>query len=76
MTNDEIRDLIIQVISSWQVIAITLIILIYISLVNYVCRAKRRKRASAAVKKKEKKAKPAAAPKGDAVDDSALGMEE
>ena len=76
MTNDEIRDLIIQVISSWQVIAITLIILIYISLVNYVCQTKRRKRASATVKKKEKKVKPAAAPKDDAVDDSALGMEE
>ena len=76
MANDGLRDLIMQVIGSWQVIAVTLIILIYISLVNYVCRAKRRKRASAAVKKKEKKAKSAAAPKDDAADDSALGLEE
>ena len=75
MANDGIRDLIIQVISSWQVIAVTLMILIYISLVNYVCRTKRRKRASPVVKK-EKKAKPAPAPKEEAVDTSDLGLGE
>jgi hypothetical protein len=73
MDNDGIKDLIIQVISSWQVIVVTLIILIYISLVNYVTRTKRRKRN--VVKNKVKKAKPAAAPKDEA-DTSELGLEE
>jgi len=60
--------MLLQVISSWQVIAITVVLVIYISIVNYVARlSKRNPRGSGIslapkVKKKEKKAKTPAPP--------------
>lgn len=38
MFNGEIRSLLVQVISSWQVLAVTVVLVIYFSLVNYVAR--------------------------------------
>ena len=38
MFNAEIRKLLIQVITSWQVIAVTVVLVIYIFIVNYVGR--------------------------------------
>jgi hypothetical protein len=38
MFNSEVRKLLIQVISSWQVIAVTVVLVIYISIVNYAAR--------------------------------------
>jgi len=38
MFNVEIKKLLVQVISSWQVLAVTGVLVVYISLVNYVAR--------------------------------------
>jgi hypothetical protein len=73
--NGGLRDLIFQVITSWQVIAVTLVILFYISLVNYVTRNRSVRRRAAASKPKKEKVKKAKAPE-EAVDDSELGLED
>ena len=41
MFTAEIRNLLVQVISSWQVIAVTVVLVIFISLVNYVAKLNR-----------------------------------
>ena len=79
-----IFDIIKQVLTSWQVIAVTLAILIYISIVNHASRSYHRPREKKKLKLnfKKKKEAPAAAPIGDpednVVDDSNddLGLEE
>jgi len=38
MFSGEIRRMLVQVITSWQVIAVTVVLVIYISVVNYVAR--------------------------------------
>ena len=38
MFGSEIRNLLIEVIRSWQVLAVTVVLVIYISIVNYVAR--------------------------------------
>jgi hypothetical protein len=38
MFNAELRTLLVQVITSWQVLAVTVVIIIYFSLVSYVAR--------------------------------------
>jgi hypothetical protein len=38
MFSGDIRRLLIQVISSWQVIAVTVVLVIYIFIINYVAR--------------------------------------
>ena len=38
MFNAEVRRLLIEVISSWQVIAVTVVLIIYIALVRYVAK--------------------------------------
>ena len=65
------RELIIQVISSWQVIAVTVSIAFYVFLVNYASRSHYRKRSPLPAKPKKIKA-----PKEGKVDDSDLGLEE
>jgi len=73
MFSIELRNLIFQVITSWQVIAVTLAVLLYVFLINYVIKARRRYKKTPA-QKKAKKSKAAA---DDAeVDDSDLGLEE
>ena len=76
MTGD-FKGLIIQVISSWQVIAVTIAVLLYIFLINFVGRVRRRRRLSP-LPKIPKKAKNDAKNKGsdDIVDDSNLGIGE
>jgi len=44
MFNAEIRDLLLQVITSWQVLAVTVVIVIYFSLVSYVAKIYRHNR--------------------------------
>ena len=61
MFSEEMVNIFIRVIKSWQVIAVTITILIYISLVKYVTRAHRRPRF--VTNFKPRKAKPAPAPK-------------
>jgi len=44
MFNSEVRNLLIQVICSWQVWLVTVVLVLYIFLVNYVARVYRRRR--------------------------------
>ena len=76
MFSGEFRDLIIKVITSWQVIVVTIVVLVYIFLVNSVSKSYTRSRKPA--NPKPAKAKP---PKGkqepdEQVDDSELGLED
>jgi hypothetical protein len=70
MFNEEIKKLLIQVISSWQVLTVTAILVIYIFIVNHVARIYHRPRSSG----KQPKVKPAA-PAASAEHDE-LGLEE
>jgi len=63
MFSKELSELIVNVIMSWQVIVITIALVLYICLVNYVARSYRRPRSVS--KSKPKKVKPAP-PKEDA----------
>jgi hypothetical protein len=78
----EVIDLLLQVLKSWQVIAVTIAIILYMSLVSYVARTHHRPRASKAkakTKTKKQKAAPAGpeevAGSGDDVNNE-LGLEE
>jgi hypothetical protein len=44
MFSDELKSLLIKVITSWQVIVVTIVLVIYVFLVNYVARLYHRKR--------------------------------
>jgi hypothetical protein len=44
MLSKEIREMLIRVISSWQVIAASLVVILYFFLVNYVARLSYRRR--------------------------------
>ena len=63
MFSSEVRRMLLQVITSWQVIAVTIVLVIYLFIVNYVAKLnKRNSRGSGIslgpkIKKKEKKAK-------------------
>ena len=74
MFNAEIRSLLVQVISSWQVLVVSGVIVLYIFLVNYVAKAYHRRPSGPPVSKKAKPEKPAAAPAKSADDE--LGLEE
>ena len=60
MFSDELKSLLFQVIKSWQVIAVTIVLVLYISLVNYAARAHKKPAFVSKIKpkKKEKKEKP------------------
>ena len=74
MFSNEIKKLLIQVISSWQVIAVTIVLIIYVSIVNYVARINRRSsRRSNTPIPKDKKKKPEKPIHSDTDD---LGLEE
>jgi len=57
MFSQEFTELLIQVIQSWQVIAVTIALVLFINLVGYVARSYRRPRSVS--KSKPKKVKPA-----------------
>ena len=44
MFSDEVRKLLVEVVSSWQVIAVTVALIAYFYLINYVARLYRKKR--------------------------------
>jgi hypothetical protein len=76
----EVIDLLLQVLKSWQVIAVTVAIVLYMSLVSYVARAHHRPRASKfKAKAKKQKSLAAAGPEetggGSSINDE-LGLEE
>jgi len=60
MFSEELKGLLIQVIKSWQVIAVSIALVLYISLVNYAARAHKKPVSVSKLKpkKKEKKEKP------------------
>jgi hypothetical protein len=60
MFSDELKNLLFQVIKSWQVIAVSVVLVLYISLVNYAARAHKKPTFVSKLKpkKKEKKEKP------------------
>jgi heme/copper-type cytochrome/quinol oxidase subunit 2 len=79
MFSREIFDLLIQVVTSWQVIAVTVAVVLYIFLVSYVARLYHRPRSvsifpSKPKKVKEKKAAAAEGPEVSTNDE--LGLEE
>ena len=59
MFSDELRDLLFQVIKSWQVIAVSIVLILYMSLVSYAARA-HHKPASVSKTKPKKIKKPKA----------------
>jgi len=77
MFSEEIKRLLAEVITSWQVLAVTVVIIIYIFLVNYVARTYYRPRRFSMPKRKKRKSSDAAAPVPEAVSgDDELGLEE
>ena len=77
MENGGLWDLIFQVIRSWQVIVATLVILLYIFLVNYVTRRQRRRRPPRSARPKRQKVKKTkAVSEDDGADTSELGLSE
>jgi hypothetical protein len=75
MFSEELRELLILVITSREVIGVTVVLILYLFLVFYVARPYHRPRVSAPRGKKPKKSAPAAA--GPAVtSEDDLGLEE
>jgi hypothetical protein len=62
MFSDELRNLLFQVIKSWQVIAVSIALVLYMSLVSYAAR-EHHKPASVSKTKPKKKEKSKPAPK-------------
>ena len=85
MISKELMALLVQIISSWQVIAVTIVIVVYFSLVSFVAQVYQQPRfvrALSSRKKKKKKKDESAAPvpaaesgTGDVSNDD-LGLEE
>ncbi|MDR1956256.1 MAG: hypothetical protein LBQ30_05320 [Treponema sp.] len=63
MVSAAFKSFLVQIITSWQVLGVTLVLIVYFSLVFYVARFRRKPKVTAASKskpkpKKEKKAPP------------------
>ena len=71
MFNAEVRKLLMEVVSSWQVWAVTVVLVLYVFLVNFVARLYRRP--SSFIRPSRSKSRPAAAAAGPEVDE--LGLE-
>ena len=75
MDDGGIREIILQVISSWQVIVVTVVILLYIVLVNFVSASRYRKRQSSPRPRPRKAKKKKGSSVDEVGDDSELGLE-
>jgi Na+-transporting methylmalonyl-CoA/oxaloacetate decarboxylase gamma subunit len=73
--NDELKSLLIQVITSWQVLAVTGFLIVYVFLVRYVARFYRRDRPFSSSFNKEKTSKEEAGA-AEPSDSDDLGLEE
>ena len=74
MFSDELKRLLVQVITSWQVLAVTVILVLYVFLINYVARIHHRRPSQPRMPKakpEKTKGKAAASPQTDE-----LGLEE
>jgi hypothetical protein len=78
MFTNEIKELLIQVIGSWQVIAATVVVVLYFFLVSYVARLRHRRRTPRSVNpsKSKKNAAPEPAHGGGSDTNDELGLEE
>jgi hypothetical protein len=77
MFNSEVRSILAEVIGSWQVIAVTIVIVIFLILINNVTRFRmRRPSQPKVVKVKNEATKKASSKKEEKTDDSELGLEE
>jgi hypothetical protein len=77
MFSQELRKLLIQVITSWQVLAATGVLILYVFLVNFVSRIYRRSRSiPMPVTGKGKKAAASSEPAPEQTGDDELGLEE
>jgi len=78
MFNEEMRSLLAQVISSWQVLAVTVVLIFYVFLINFVARTHHRSRGISMPRIKRPKASKASAPSDpEAVsDDDELGLDD
>jgi hypothetical protein len=78
MFSEEIRSLLVEVIASWQVLAVTVVLIFYIFLVNYVARIHHRSRRLSMPKIKKSASSKAPAPSAPETvsDDDELGLEE
>jgi len=76
MFSEEVRGLLAQVITSWQVLAVTVVLIIYVFLVNYVARTHSRRRFSMPKIKKKKSSKTQVPAPEAASEDDELGLEE
>jgi cytochrome b561 len=74
--SDELKSLLIQVITSWQVLAVTGILILYVFLVRYVARLYRRNRPPSFSKKKAKAGGEVPADTVEPSGDDDLGLEE
>jgi flagellar biosynthesis/type III secretory pathway M-ring protein FliF/YscJ len=74
--SDELKSLLIQVITSWQVLAVTGVLIIYVFLVRYVARLYRRNRPLSSSPKKEKASGGEEAKDMEPSGDDDLGLEE
>jgi hypothetical protein len=59
MFSAEVRSMLAQVITSWQVIAVTVVFVIYVSLVKYVSRIHHRRSRDTFMPRSRKKSEPA-----------------
>jgi Na+-transporting methylmalonyl-CoA/oxaloacetate decarboxylase gamma subunit len=62
MFSKELTELLLQVIKSWQVIAVTIALIVYMYLVGYVARSYHRPRSVSKSKPKKAKSAPQAVP--------------
>jgi hypothetical protein len=77
MFKPEVWNVVIQVIASWQVIAVTVVLILYVFLVAYVARLYRHPRIRiGAGKSKKQKAESAEEPVSEEDVNSELGLEE
>jgi hypothetical protein len=79
MRFDEVMDMLLQLIATWQVIAVTVVVILYFSLVFYVAKLHRRARPPSVPKKKKKKAETVPAPEAAEIEGDAsrnAGIEE
>jgi hypothetical protein len=76
MFTKEMLDLLIQVVSSWQVLAVTVVFILYVFLVSYVARLHRQPRVSKSGFKKGKGKPSAGEPEEAGTTNEELGLEE
>jgi flagellar biosynthesis/type III secretory pathway M-ring protein FliF/YscJ len=81
MFSEELKTLLLRVITSWQVIAVTVVLVLYFFLVSYVARLYHSPRSPLRFAAKPKKVKEAApepesAEEGEAADDEDLGLDD